>query len=49
MITVYENVSLLYNIEALEGFLGMQGYWQKIKGIHDKFVNKRETGCYDQF
>ena len=25
--------------EALEGFLGIQGYWSKLKGIQDIFVN----------
>ena len=27
------------SLEAIEGFLGIQGYWQKLKGIRDIFVN----------
>ena len=30
----------MHNIEALEGFLGIQGYWpKKLKGIRDISVN----------
>ena len=36
--------------EALEGFLGIKGYWRKYKGIRDIYVNiKRDTGYLNYF
>ena len=39
IISTYRWTTNGITIEALKGFLGIQGYWLKINGIRDIFVN----------